>query len=113
MRKLYIPQLKDELELAADWQFPLHEEYRNLKLIQLIDPSYSGRGWPKYDTLTGSYATRIWNVGLPAGTKLIVDRVYIRAGGEDFSSLTFRAVFKGKKVRFWAKLADVNTIVLV
>jgi hypothetical protein len=67
-------------------------------------------------------------VTLPAGTILAVDRIYIRKGASDFSSITFYAkelgeiirpasrwstVKKSKKIkalRFWAKLADCNTI---
>jgi hypothetical protein len=57
----------------------------------------------------------------PAKTVLIVDRIYIRQGQDDFDSVTFRAKYyhsseqtgfgkKGKMVRFWAKLDDVNTM---
>lgn len=65
-------------------------------------------------------------VTLPAGTVLAVDRIYIRKGNGDYSSLTFYVKstslealqpstlkargFKGGRKRFWAKLADVNTI---
>lgn len=113
MQKLYIPQLKDVLELAANWEFLLYEEPRNLSLIQLVDIDYKGGGWPDYDHNLSRFPKRkTWGAMLPAGTKLTVDRIYIRAGGEDFSSLTFRTVYKGKKVRFWVKLVDANTIVL-
>lgn len=45
----------------------------------------------------------------PAGTILEVDRIYIRKGAADFSSVTFK--IRGKKViRFWVKLEDVNRI---
>lgn len=48
----------------------------------------------------------------PKGTVLKIDRIYIRKGLEDFSSLTFTTKPEGmkKQVRFWAKLADVNKI---
>ena len=57
----------------------------------------------------------------PAKSVLIVDRIYIRQGQDDFDSVTFRAKYyhssqqtgfgkKGKMVRFWAKLDDVNTM---
>ena len=61
---------------------------------------------------------------LPKGTVLKIDRIYIRKGKKDYSSLTFNIVdtthsflvdSKGKKVkgsmRFWATLDDVNKIV--
>lgn len=52
-------------------------------------------------------------VTLRAGQVLSVDRVYIRRGASDFSSITFNYIGAPKgsgRVRFWAKLADVNTI---
>jgi len=71
-----------------------------------------------------------WNdrripVTFPKGTQLKVDRIYIRKGASDFSSLSFYVIassiaaimpvenqkgFKKGKKRFWAKLADVNKI---
>lgn len=49
---------------------------------------------------------------LPVGTYLKVDRVYIRKGAKDFSSVTFWCQKPGykKKYRFFAKLEDVNNI---
>lgn len=59
------------------------------------------------------------------GTKLKFDRYYIRQGGKAFDSVTFRSdcvvssiddpLFKARKfksIRFWAKLEDVNTMVI-
>jgi hypothetical protein len=64
------------------------------------------------------------SVTLNAGVVLKVDRVYIRKGLSDFSSITFYAKNLGKvkfasnifsnskikSIRFWAKLSDCNTI---
>lgn len=64
-------------------------------------------------------------VTLPAGTILAIDRIYIRKGSKDFSSITFFAKNLGKVVttnrystkaktktafRFWSKLHDCNKI---
>jgi hypothetical protein len=64
-------------------------------------------------------------VTLPATTVLTVDRIYIRKGMTEFSSLSFYigdcplhaltpvkkgGGFKKGRRRFWAKLADANTI---
>lgn len=52
-------------------------------------------------------------VTLKAGQVLSIDRVYIRRGASDFSSITFNYLGAPKgsgRVRFWAKLADVNMI---
>jgi len=55
-------------------------------------------------------------VTFPKGTQLKVDRIYIRRGGESFSSVTFRTTkispdkrFASK--RFWVKLREANEIV--
>jgi len=65
-------------------------------------------------------------VTLPKGTELIVDRIYIRKGASDYSSITFRTNSLGstevrqrwggktknkKSLRFWVKLQECNTIV--
>jgi len=59
---------------------------------------------------------------IPKGTVLTVDRIYIRSGNHEFSSVSFRinkAKGKAKQqddnpfhvgIRFWAKLDDVNNI---
>lgn len=64
-------------------------------------------------------------ITLPVGTVLAVDRIYIRKGSSDYSSITFYAkglgesevknrwsnrVTKWKAQRFWAKLSDCNKI---
>lgn len=70
-------------------------------------------------------ATDQLTITLPAGTVLAVDRIYIRKGVSDYSSITFYAkglgesevknrwsgrVTKWKAQRFWAKLTDCNNI---
>lgn len=70
----------------------------------------------------------ILQITLQKGTLLKVDRIYVRKGSSDFSSITFYAkglgeimVYTGwawhnqklkkkKSLRFWAKLVDCNTI---
>lgn len=54
---------------------------------------------------------------IPAGSVLKTDRIFIRKGMEDWSSLTFFLVSSPdprfgskKKIRFWAKLSDCNQI---
>lgn len=139
--KLYIPQLGDELKLAADWTFDLYGEIRNTTLFEVLGIEYPKHEeveerkpgyWPR--TRPGKA-----QITLPAGKVLKIDRIYIRKGQNDFNSVTFllkgektkAAVKTGKSrwtengvsrestwtykvpakgVRFWAKLADVNTI---
>lgn len=64
------------------------------------------------------------SVTIPKDTIIQVDRIYIRKGKSDYSSITFYAKNLGsvsvtnwyrsktinKGIRFWAKLADCNTI---
>lgn len=58
---------------------------------------------------------KITTITIPANSLLAVDRIFIRKGMDDWSSLTFflkehpAYTFK-KKPRFWAKLADCNNI---
>lgn len=54
-------------------------------------------------------------VTLKAGTVLKIDRIYIRKGNQEFDSVSFIITKSANpeittKVRFWAKLVDVNTI---
>lgn len=75
---------------------------------------------------TYEYSQKIFNIivdiklpaiSLPKGTELKIDRIYIRKGKDDYSSVTFyiedcpdKTFVPKKKIRFWAKLSDVNTI---
>jgi len=68
------------------------------------------RGTPQDFILVADRGTP---VTLKAGQALSIDRVYIRRGASDFSSITFNYLGAPKgsgRVRFWAKLADVNMI---
>lgn len=115
--KLYVPEIGDELKLTKDWTFNLHWEPRNNDLIKLFfneefrwsyqsDESKGPNGYPK-------------PVTFPAGTILKVDRIYIRQGAAEYSSLSFYALTNGakkgdfgkpKSPRFWATLQDCNKI---
>ncbi len=57
------------------------------------------------------------NITIVKGTELKLDRIYVRKGASEYSSLTFSivsspdsklTVAKGKKPRFFAKLQDCN-----
>jgi len=58
-------------------------------------------------------------MSIPQGSLLVIDRIYIRgntAKFREFDSVSFRLLEWGdqektiKKIRFWAKLEDVNQI---
>lgn len=150
--RLHIPDIGDHLRLEEDWTFRLHNERRNDGFITLLGLDQSPeivaakrrseaaeakfrslkRGDPGYDEAYGEFLKfsphrRVkidWPVTLPKGTVLKVDRVYIRKGASDFSSLTFYVIDtplfskntksagaggkKSLKKRFFASLADVN-----
>jgi hypothetical protein len=103
---LFLPEIGSQLQLTKDWNFILYSEYRNESMIKKIGGTFS---WSKS-------GAKNYLVTIPKDTILTVDRVYIRKGVSDFSSLTFRIPKdKNKKhiyagVRFWAKLSDVNKI---
>jgi hypothetical protein len=144
--KLYIPEIGDAILLTKDWNFPLYSERRNSDFIEAMKGIYPNiekvleAKWEKhwkllrewrdnpnsdYDTYPND-STVNFPVQLVSGTVLKIDRIYIRKGADDYSSVTFQLVSspnlalmhkkdggtlpKGCKRRFWAKLPDVNTI---
>jgi hypothetical protein len=107
---LMVPGISTVMKLAKDWTFRLHKESRNNDMLGLFGKSSS---WEDSGKVAG-------DVTMKAGAELSVNRVYIRQGADEFSSYTFylkkgaelemggkKTVSRGK-VRFWAKLADVN-----
>lgn len=133
MRNLYIPEIGDLITLNKDWTFSLYPEYRNDKLgIKLgiceKDPAFTtikfnrwldddGKSLGNFhcadwDSETQSWVwKKVYSVTFGAGTELRVDRIYIRKGNKDYSSISFwikNGPYKG--ARFWAKLSDVNQI---
>lgn len=129
--KLYIPSIGDRLILTDDWTFDLHDERRNETLFAFLDeekpPKVNTTNQWGYPTVVGGSV----EVELLAGSILKVDRIYIRKGQGEFSSITFmlegqkaqvpdrkwdrktKSYVPGKKdraVRFWVKLEDANNI---
>lgn len=131
--KLYIPEISDEIRLLSDWTFGLYNEGRNESLMKKIGDSR--RTCADWASDFGPIPCTI-----PAGAVLKIDRIYIRKGKGEFSSITF--LWKGERlpsrmeeirsygcltdgkptptgefykipaqpIRFWAKLVDVNKI---
>lgn len=151
MTRLFIPPLGTEIELAADWHFRLFDEHRNDKMINLLAPPRPQRaidgfwglsreeradamnesGWEREggpfqpgDDHSCYGVAKFAPIMLPAGTKLKIQRIYIRQGQKGFDSVTFTvsglpadaadkvpalAKKKPKDVgRFWVKLEDAN-----
>ena len=119
--KLYIPEIGDVITLSEDWSFTLYSESRNLELWLIT----TGESREKYYEIENEHWKQ-WRLSnpntrwaqcarnvpymFPKGTQLKIDRIYIRKGAEEFSSLSFFTTINNKKVRFWAKLTDVNKI---
>lgn len=117
--KAFIPEIGTELKLSDDWTFELYQESRNSDIF-LADGKKSC-GWRE--------DLKSYSRTLPAGSVFLVDRIYVRKGAKEFSSVTLRltettdAVLtrngtqgprlgsKKKKNygRFWVKLADFNS----
>lgn len=125
MKTLTIPSIGEKVTLAQDWTFDLYNEYRNVGMMMYIDDNRKVEyGEPDID---GHPVT------LPAGSVLTIDRIFIRRGMPRFNSVTFilngakvpdrhrPAIWtgntqlvsgKGKRARFWAKLEDVNKMIV-
>lgn len=112
--QLYIPEIGDRLRLTKDWTFTLHYEHRNSSLIEHFGDLFEWRRRSGNDTEPNDKI-----VTIPLGTILKVDRIYIRKGLEEWSSISFYAEGIGtgsgafgrpKSARFWAKLSDCNKI---
>ncbi len=114
MTKMFIPSIGFQFQLTEPWTFTLHNESRNESLWLLLNRARrDGDGWR-------SAYVDAFDVTLPVGTILRVDRMYIRKGAAEYDSVTFYlnnyqilnapGVKKGA-LRFWAKLDDVNKIV--
>jgi hypothetical protein len=90
--KLYIPEISDELRLTADWTFGLYNEDRNSTVMEIVSDtrkiSYSFRDISEYFSIPCT---------IPAGEILKVDRIYIRKGKGEYSSVSF--LWKGKRTK--------------
>lgn len=131
--RLFIPDIGEELKLADDWRFATKAEDRNATLFDAYEVPPQARFHPlaanaRYDWHRDGldhYKPKTCDgFVMPKGTILKVDRVYIRKGNEDFSSITFivvdspdkRVITKKKggtspkSVRFWVPLEETRNI---
>jgi hypothetical protein len=103
--QLFIPDIGTLVKLEEDWTFTLYDEYRNKSLFDKL-------GKKRENTI----------IELPKGLVLKIDRIYIRKGLSQYSSITFRVPKPKNKtekidmpynedyfgVMFWVKLHEVN-----
>lgn len=102
---LWIPTIGDAFILESDWKFHLHHEGRNVLMAEAF-------GQPFGKSYHNPSPAR--EVTFVTGTELVVDRIYIRQGADEFDSLTFVVKWAERESlvgeRFWAKLNEVNLI---
>ena len=131
--RLFVPEIGTQFVLTERWNFQLYNEDRNRSLVEawdlFTDPGYINAREAYRNNPRNRWSARYtdgmlmhmidysWPVSLDVGTILKVDRIFIRKGMNDYSSLTFYvshttdpALSKVKKRRFWAKLSDCNQI---
>lgn len=102
MTKLFVPEIGTVLTLTSPWMFKLYYESRNSDLYEqlgLIDYKNPLNDFLVKPMLDGKVVDEkvdywqrekcYWLLDLPKGTQLTVDRIYIRKGAKDFSSLSF------------------------
>ena len=121
--RIFIPEIGTRFTLAKDWTFKIINEQRNAGLAKLKNVTggdyYYPFGTQEDNSYDGGYGYR-YSRGrvpvdpgehtFPAGTSFEVDRIYVRKGYEEFSSVTFKTYIKRKMLRFFARLDDVNKI---
>ena len=127
--QIKIPRLKSELIVANDITIPVYSEGRNceflVKMNHLVPNQQRGsydynyckkcsyRGYTYRCLNCSDYIMHnlcVFDVDIKAGTKLIIDRYFIRNGSEEFDSVTFRYHRDKMKARFWLKLNDAEKI---
>lgn len=119
--KAFIPEIGSKLRLNKDWTFRLYFEPRNESITHKADDTKQLSSYFIFDP-ENSYYERT----LPKGSEFIVDRIYVRQGLKEFSSVTMKIhnttdqniLNAGKRKigfskektygRFWVKLIDFN-----
>jgi len=110
---IFFPTIGDSIKLTQDCNVKVYVEHRNrslleeLTVVNLMPDSLGYVDWYPYPVM------QTYDVVLKSGTILIVDRIYIRKGNAEYSSITFRATIPNikKKQRFWLKLDMANTLI--
>lgn len=126
--QINVPRLGDTLILDQDWNALVYDEYRNtgflenlLELKNYTDYNDRRRVLNQFygveDTPTYYRHTEPALVPIPAGTNLVVERIYIRKGATDYDSITFRIpkggcpMNKNMVGRFWVKIDNANQLI--
>lgn len=110
--EFYVPEIGTLIKLEENWIFTLYSEYRNITLYQSLNKI----GESSIDS------TKNIIVELPKGLYLKIDRIYIRKGLSQYSSITFSVpkcknkkdydIMPNNKIyggsKFWVKLHECN-----
>jgi hypothetical protein len=117
--RLFIPPLGTKLVLTESWTFEIFLETRNFDFIRTLTGQTKEEVYDQWCKSWSKPQVSYLVATFQPGTKLVVDRIYIRKGCEGFDSVTFRieevapeqrVLFKKKKGRFWVKLPCANDI---
>lgn len=122
---LFIPEIATKITLAEPWTFKLIPEDRNDTFISTVMESHAFdlRHVKKSQRRDYWYEYEPFDLTLPVGFSLSVARIYVRVGQKEYSSVSFTVakglVYSEKqqktvsiKGRFWAKLEDVNKMII-
>jgi len=115
---LFIPDIGTLLKLEDDWTFTLYLERRNMTLFNKVEGATVNMAFQQIRP--GTIQNKI--IDLPKGLIIKVDRIYIRKGLSQYSSITFTVPNpKTKKdksemphnieyggCKFWVKLHECN-----
>ncbi len=99
--RFFIPEIGTEIELTKDWVINVRYESRNEKIMSFFDVKYNWRS-TEYDNndIVGQFTFK-------KGDVVKVDRIYVRKGAMDYSSVSLT---NKKTGRFWVKLDDFNNL---
>ena len=133
--KINIPRLQSEHIVAKDVIVTVEGEMRNNKFLlnRGVLPSNPFGRQPNHCNLQycktcnlnqwtyrcSGCNSDLWDtlakfqITIPAGSKLIFDRYYIRNGSASFDSVSFRYHNGKEKSRFWIKLSEAEQIEFV
>jgi len=116
MAKMNIPTVGSKIELIEPWTFSVYGEYRNKTLGEylniMVSKQNSYKTWVEFPDPVCPPGTHMRDMEkypickhtFPPGTKLIIDRIFIRKNMPEFDSLTFiipkHTIGRTKNIRF-------------
>lgn len=109
---IYLP-LKICKKIEEIYKKEFFEKYKSSKDYEILRSNLFTKVKEELPNLKDEMISDL-KICLPKGTVIIPDRIYIRKGKSDYSSITFRVEshpdIKRFKGRFWVPLKDANNI---